>query len=108
MTEQTVQGLIDQAIGALPEPEPGVDEQTVQRLIREAIAAIPEPDPGTALHQGVTLPGPARAMRIGWNQTQAIPAAVFIRANQHPIDGVAMGMTTPGGGGSAVPAGIGR
>ena len=32
-------------------------------------------------------------MRIGWNQSRAITAAVFTRAGQHPQDGAVQGMT---------------
>ena len=40
------------------------------------------------------LEGPPVAMRIGWNQSRNMNAAVFTRANDHPIDGVAVGMTS--------------
>ena len=40
------------------------------------------------------LEGPPVAMRIGWNQSRNMNAAVFTRANTHPIDGAAMGMTS--------------
>ena len=49
--------------------------------------------PSTVLHEDVRLPEPARAMRIGWNQSRAITATIFTRANQHPIDGAVQGMT---------------
>ena len=39
------------------------------------------------------LPGPPVAMRIGWNQTRRFVEADFIRANNHPIDGVAVGLS---------------
>ena len=35
-------------------------------------------------------------MRAGWNQSRTIPAAAFTRVNDHPIDGAALGMTSPG------------
>ena len=40
------------------------------------------------------LEGSPVVMRIGWNQSRTMIAAVFTRANDHPIDGVAVGMTS--------------
>ena len=39
------------------------------------------------------LPGPPIAMQFGWNQSQTHTQAVFNRANDHPIDGAAVGMS---------------
>ena len=39
------------------------------------------------------LPGPAVAMRAGWNQSQTHAASIFTRSNNHPIDGAAVGMS---------------
>ena len=39
------------------------------------------------------LPGPPVSMRFGWNQSQTHTQAVFTRANDHPIDGAAVGMS---------------
>ena len=39
------------------------------------------------------LPGPAVAMRAGWNQSQTHSASIFTRANDHPTDGAAVGMS---------------
>ena len=39
------------------------------------------------------LPGPPVAMQFGWNQSQTHTQAVFNRANDHPIDGAAVGMS---------------
>ena len=39
------------------------------------------------------LPGPVVAMRGGWNQSQTHAASIFTRANDHPIDGAAAGMS---------------
>ena len=39
------------------------------------------------------LQGPPVVMRLGWNQSRNMNAAVFTRANDHPIDGVAVGMS---------------
>ena len=39
------------------------------------------------------LEGPPVVMRLGWNQSRNMNAAVFTRANDHPIDGVAVGMS---------------
>ena len=58
-------------------------------------AAAEQANDHLVLHEDVRLPAPARAMRIGWNQSRAITAAVFTRANQHPMDGAVQG-TTPG------------
>ena len=40
------------------------------------------------------LEGSPVVMRLGWNQSRAMIAAVFTRANDHPIDGAASGMTS--------------
>ncbi len=40
------------------------------------------------------LPGPPVAMRLGWNQSRTMSAAVFTRASLHPIDGAALGTTS--------------
>ena len=45
------------------------------------------------------LPAPPVAMRLGWAQSRTMTAAVFTRANDHPIDGAATGTTA----GLAVP-----
>ena len=37
--------------------------------------------------------GVAVAMRIGWNQTRQRLTSVFVRANDHPVDGAAVGTT---------------
>ena len=39
------------------------------------------------------LPGPAVAMRAGWNQSQTHSASIFTRANDHPTDGATVGMS---------------
>ena len=39
------------------------------------------------------LPGPVVAMQFGWNQSQTHAASIFTRANDHPIDGAAVGMS---------------
>ena len=39
------------------------------------------------------LPGLPVAMRGGWNQSQTHAASIFNRANDHPIDGAALGMS---------------
>ena len=39
------------------------------------------------------LEGPPVVMRLGWNQSRAMSAAIFTRANDHPIDGAASGMS---------------
>ena len=39
------------------------------------------------------LPAPAAAMRLGWSQTQTAAASVFVRANEHPVDGASVGDT---------------
>ena len=39
------------------------------------------------------LPGPVVAMRAGWNQSQTHAASILTRANDHPIDGAAAGMS---------------
>ena len=45
------------------------------------------------------LPAPPVAMRLGWNQSRVMHAGIFTRANDHPIDGAAIGTTA----GLAVP-----
>ena len=88
VSELHIQALIRQSVADF------LSERAVQGLIDQAIAAIPPADPGTALHEGVKLPAPARYMRVGWNQAPVISEAVFMRAGQHPIDGAVQGMTT--------------
>ena len=39
------------------------------------------------------LPGPAVAIRAGWNQSQTHAASIFTRSNNHPINGAAAGMS---------------
>lgn len=39
------------------------------------------------------LPGAPVGMRLGWNQTRVMSAAVFTRAGNHPIDGAQSGMS---------------
>ena len=39
------------------------------------------------------LPGPAVAIRAGWNQSQTHAPSIFTRSNNHPIDGAAAGMS---------------
>ena len=39
------------------------------------------------------LPGAPVAMRLGWNQSRAMSAAIFTRANTHPVDGAVSGMS---------------
>ena len=51
------------------------------------------PSRPAALPLGASVPAPPRAMRIGWAQDTAIVETVFVRAGQHPIDGVAVGTT---------------
>ena len=40
-----------------------------------------------------TLPAPPVAMRMGWSQTKTMTEAVFVRADNHPTDGAALGTT---------------
>ena len=44
-------------------------------------------------YSGTTLPGPAVAMRLGWEQTRSPLPIAFVRASNHPIDGAAAGNT---------------
>ena len=39
------------------------------------------------------LPGIARVMRVGWSQVSDVSADYFVRADDHPIDGAALGTT---------------
>ena len=48
---------------------------------------------GGNVFEGANLPGPPVSMRFGWSQTQALNEAIFTRANDHPIDGAAVGMS---------------
>ena len=50
----------------------------------------------SSFHEGARLQAPPRVMRAGWNQSRTIPVGVFVRADDHPIDGAALGMTSPG------------
>ena len=40
------------------------------------------------------LPGAAVAMRIAWSQSRVFEAGSFTRANDHPIDGASVGLTS--------------
>ena len=48
---------------------------------------------GGNVFDGAKLPGSPVAMRLGWSQTQVTNEAIFTRANDHPIDGAAVGMS---------------
>ena len=54
---------------------------------------------GGDVFDGASLPLGTVVMRMGWSQSQVFDPAVFIRANNHPIDGAAVGtvsgMTPP-------------
>ena len=83
-----------------------VDESEVSALIEshatDADAHHTPPEVGGGVTHEIVgggvydghLEGPPVAMRIGWNQSRNMNAAVFTRANDHPIDGVAVGMTS--------------
>ena len=102
---QANQNLVDQD-GVQEIVERDVESWALQKNRNEKIPAAKLPDAAattapsssrsSTLHKDVRLPAPARALRIGWNQAPEIPAAVFTRANDHPIDGAALGMTSPG------------
>ena len=57
---------------------------------------LPPTEGVSSIHEGARLQAPPRAMRIGWNQSPTFSASVFTRANDHPVDGAALGMTSPG------------
>ena len=62
-------------------------------LIRTLVEAVaPARDSVIGVEDG-RLPGPPIAMRLGWNQSRTMTAAVFTRANDHPIDGAVSGMS---------------
>ena len=67
----------------------------VRELITEALADY-TPSGGGGIFDGARLPGAPVAMRIGWAQTLPFIEAEFIRANNHPLDGVAVGVTEGG------------
>ena len=81
-----------------------VDESEVSALIEshatDADAHHTPPEGGGAhevLSGGVYdghLEGAPVAIRLGWNQSRTMSASIFTRANDHPIDGVAVGMTS--------------
>ena len=51
------------------------------------------PPTGGGIFDGERLPGVAVAMRIGWGQTADFVAANYVRADNHPLDGVSVGTT---------------
>ena len=51
------------------------------------------PTGGGTVFDGGNLAGAPVAMRLGWNQTQTATDTVFLRADDHPIDGAAVGDT---------------
>ena len=86
-----VKGIVRQDVESWARTE-NADEKIPASKLPDSPAPSPA-RPSTVLHENVRLPAPARAMRIGWNQSRAITAAVFTRANQHPMDGAVQGMT---------------
>ena len=51
------------------------------------------PPTGGSIFDGERLPGGAVAMRIGWGQTADFVEANYVRADNHPLDGVSVGTT---------------
>ena len=81
-----------------PEPEPQpVDTAALQALI-DAHAALPTihhtppiANAGAITITDANIPDETAAMRIGWHQTQDVTDAIFTRADNHPVDGAAVG-----------------
>ena len=89
-----VQGIVERDVESWALLKNRNEKIPATKLPDAAATTAPSSSRSSTLHDDVRLPAPARAMRIGWNQAPAIPASVFVRAGQHPIDGVAVGMTT--------------
>ena len=90
-----VQGIVDRDVESWALLKNRNEKIPATKLPDASSTTTPSPSrSSTILHEDVRLPAPARAMRIGWNQSRAITAAVFTRANQHPIDGAVLGTTT--------------
>ena len=86
-----VKGIVEQDVSSW-----ALQANATEKIPGSKLPDSPAPSsgrPSTVLHEDVRLPAPARAMRIGWNQSRAIAATIFTRANQHPIDGAVQGMT---------------
>ena len=90
--QEGVKEIVDQDVESWARTE-NADEKIPASKLPEPSAAPSSGRPSTVLHENVRLPAPDRAMRIGWNQSRAITAAVFTRAGQHPTDGAVQGMT---------------
>ena len=114
-----VPGQIQTAISALDVPgqiQTALDALDVNGRIMAAITALdipgaieaailahaglpnihhtPTPPGGAGGAGSLNLPGPAVAMRLGWSQTQDAVAGIFTRAEDHPEDGAAEGLTS--------------
>ena len=70
-----------------------ITEARALELIQMRINALAEDAAGTVTIEDGRLPGPAVVMRLGWGQSQAFTADSFIRADNHPLDGAAIGDT---------------
>ena len=92
VAQEGVKEIIDQDVESWARTE-NADEKIPGSKLPEPSAAPSSGRPSTVLHENVRLPAPDRAMRIGWNQSRAITATIFTRANQHPMDGAVRGMT---------------
>ena len=66
---------------------------TVERQLPEGGG---EAAPGGLVSLDVRLPLAPVAMRVGWSQSKVMDEDVFVRADSHPEDGVAVGFTQPG------------
>ena len=67
--------------------------ETVERQLPEGGG---EAAPGGLVSLDVRLPLAPVAMRVGWSQSKVMDEDVFVRADSHPEDGVAVGFTQPG------------
>ena len=54
---------------------------------------IPPAGSTVDVFDGAAIPADAVAMRLGWNQSETFAESHYVRANNHPIDGVSVGTT---------------
>ena len=92
--DQTARDAATGAGTAAATAQTGVDANTAAQTAHDAnpnAHHIPTTPGGDAVSESARLPIGNVALRLGWAQSQTPTEAIFTRANDHPIDGAAVG-----------------
>ena len=92
--DQTARDAATGAGTAAATAQTGVDANTAAQTAHDAnpnAHHLPTTPGGDAVSESARLPIGSVALRLGWAQSQTPAQAIFTRADNHPIDGAAVG-----------------